>query len=278
MEAKKRTVIVHCHMFKNAGTSFDWSLQRCFGNDFLDHRDDENMKKGAEYLGPFLQKHSNIKAISSHHIRFPLPELPDTQILPAFILRHPIDRVGSVYSFERKQKAQTPGAINAKKMSFKDYVLWRMESTAGGTIRNFQTRSCLDKPKNIIREADFEFAQKRIKNTPLVCIVDNYDDCMVLFEVALRPYFPDIDLSYVRQNVTKGRESSMDKRINNIFVDLGLDVSNEMLANNHWDLMLYLEAKKLIDKLISTKAQVSDLLDCFQKRCQKNLVKSSGHN
>ena len=267
MDSKKRTIIVHCHMFKNAGTSLDWSLQRCFGDDFLDHRDGENMKKGAEYLGPFLQQHSNLKAISSHHIRFPLPELPNTQMLPAFILRHPIDRVGSVYSFERKQEANTPGAINAKKMSFQEYVVWRMEPTVGGVMRNFQTRSCLNKQKNIIREIDFKFAQKRIQKAPLVCLVDNYDECMVLFEQAIRPYYPGIDLSYVRQNVSKGRESSMEKRINKIFSDLGLEVSNEILVNNHWDLQLYLEAKKIIKKSISAVSNFTDLISSFQERC-----------
>ena len=36
----RRKVIIHKHLFKNAGTTFDWSLHKNFGNDFCDHRDD----------------------------------------------------------------------------------------------------------------------------------------------------------------------------------------------------------------------------------------------
>ena len=56
-----RSVIIHNHLFKNAGSSFDWVLQKNFGDDFVDHREDQEMIEGAKYLGPFLQKHKNIK-------------------------------------------------------------------------------------------------------------------------------------------------------------------------------------------------------------------------
>jgi len=32
-----RHVLVHAHIFKNAGTTFDFSLSRFFGHDFVDH-------------------------------------------------------------------------------------------------------------------------------------------------------------------------------------------------------------------------------------------------
>ena len=35
-----RNVILHYHLFKNAGSTLDWSLQRQFGAGFVDHRDD----------------------------------------------------------------------------------------------------------------------------------------------------------------------------------------------------------------------------------------------
>ena len=34
----KRVIMVHTHIFKNAGTSLDWVLQKNFGKNFLDHR------------------------------------------------------------------------------------------------------------------------------------------------------------------------------------------------------------------------------------------------
>ena len=41
-----RPVILHCHLFKNAGSTLDWSLQRQFGSTFIDHRDGDSMRFG----------------------------------------------------------------------------------------------------------------------------------------------------------------------------------------------------------------------------------------
>ena len=40
-----RHIILHGHIFKNAGTTFDWSLQKNFGKNFLDHRKDLLMRR-----------------------------------------------------------------------------------------------------------------------------------------------------------------------------------------------------------------------------------------
>ena len=42
----RRHVLIHAHLFKNAGTTFDFSLQRSFGEQFVDHRDDAGWHAG----------------------------------------------------------------------------------------------------------------------------------------------------------------------------------------------------------------------------------------
>ncbi len=137
-----RPVIVHCHLFKNAGSTLDWSLKRQFGAGFIDHRDDDSMRQGASFLGPYIESHTELSAISSHHVRLPLPVSEEFQILPIIALRHPIDRARSVYDFERRQEADTPGAIHAKKLSFADYIRWRMQPDVSPIIRNFHCSFC----------------------------------------------------------------------------------------------------------------------------------------
>lgn len=158
-----RNVLIHCHMFKNAGSSLDWSLQRSFGSDFIDHRDDADMRSGNGYLKNYLLDNSSIKALSSHHITMPLPELSGVNLLPVFLFRNPLERIGSVYEFEKKQEANTPGSINAKKLNFSDYVRWRMEGNSGATIRDFQTRCCIGSfaARGVrLTDDDFEEAKK----------------------------------------------------------------------------------------------------------------------
>jgi len=267
MTQMERTVIIHCHIFKNAGTTFEWSLERNFGQAFLVHRDDEKMKKGAEYLGPFLYENPNIKALSSHHIKFPLPEIPNTRLLPVFIIRHPIDRIGSIYLFESKKDTHAPKTMTAKNMSFQEYVLWRMNPTNEGLIRNFQTRYCLNEQADVINEEDYKIALKRISEIPLLGLVDYYDESMVLFEEALRPYYPDINLAYIRERVTIGGEKAVEQRVNSILKALTLEVMDILFANNHWDLMLYLETKSIIRERIANVPYFADKLNDFYQRC-----------
>ena len=137
----KRKVIIHKHLFKNAGTTFDWILKNNYGNAFCDHRDDIPMRdKGEKYLINFLEKNPEIKALSSHHIWFTFSPSKSIELIPVYFLRHPIERIRSVYMFERKQQSETSGAKMAKKTNFREYVEWRMRDNVSATIRNFQTR------------------------------------------------------------------------------------------------------------------------------------------
>ena len=65
----RRVVILHGHMFKNAGSTFDWALNKNFGKAFIDHRDDAALLKGGgAYLSDFLNSNPEVKAFSSHHL------------------------------------------------------------------------------------------------------------------------------------------------------------------------------------------------------------------
>ena len=258
----KRVVIVHVHMFKNAGSTFDWSLKQNFGKGFIDHRDDDRMRKGAEYLGPYLKDKKNIKAISSHHIKLPLPDVKGLLCLPVFILRHPVDRIGSVYAFHRKQKANTIGAIKAKEMPFDKYVRWFMDTSKPATLRNFQTRYCsgsLGIIKNITKK-EYEDALQSLYNTPLVGIVERYAESMVLFEQQLKNFFPEIDLSFKKQNVGKRQAESMETRIRNIETELGEETVKLVKENNKYDFMLYDAAQRLLTSRVSDVAGFDERL------------------
>lgn len=257
-------VIVHVHMFKNAGSTFDWSLKKNFGDAFIDHRDDDQMRKGAAYLGPYLKKWRP-KAISSHHIKLPLPEIEGMTLLPAFILRHPIDRIGSVYNFEKRQKANTKGAIKAKEMTFAEFIRWYMEDSSPATIRDFQTRWCSGntgtaKPLN---QKDYEKALTTLKEAPLLGIVEFYDESMVVFEDYLSKYFPGIDLSYKKQNVGKRQAEGLEDRIFRIKEELGDDLVKLVIEKNQYDFMLYEQAKNILDSRIMSTADFDEKMEGF---------------
>lgn len=269
-----RTVIIHNHLFKNAGSTIDWALHRNFSKGFIDHRDDQEMLRGAEYLGKFLLQYPDIRALSTHHLALPLPDLDNVNLLMITMFRHPIERVRSVYNFERKQtRSSTPGAVHARKYDLKQYVEWRMLPDSGVTIRNFHTVKCL--PKNEyklstgVTEDNFLLATQTLRETKMIGLVECFDESIVCFEEYLKQFFPDIDLAYKMQNVCQEKKSSREERIGALRLELGEDTFKKLLDNNSWDLKLYdMASRKLADR-IRKVPNFTQKLEDFQGRCQE---------
>ena len=272
-ETEPRTIIAHGHIFKNAGTSFDWSLRKNFHKGFIDHHDNDQMRRGgASFLGNILEANQGLQAIASHHLYrwMPLPELPGVTVIPCFFVRHPIDRVRSVYTFERHQKSDTPGAIHAKKLNFQDYIIWRLNHKGGGVVMNYQIRYCSGRKGFAIDDALIATTANFLSTEALTGIVDRYDESMVYFEDALQGYFPKIDLSYVRQNVSKGGLSplSMEDKATAVLRELGTEAA-ALEESNRGDLELYALANQALDRQISSISDFSGKLAAFRLRCNK---------
>ncbi|UHQ55864.1 sulfotransferase family 2 domain-containing protein [Microbulbifer sp. YPW16] len=265
-----RLVITHGHIFKNAGTTFDWALRRYFGDAFCDHRDDMPMRsRGVEYLQEFLEENPGIQALSSHHM-CNTSGLEGIKSLPVFFLRHPLLRALSVYSFERKQNSETPGAKAAKKYSFKDYVQWRMEPKVGRTIRDYQVAYLASGPKvsnaRNVGLNHLSSAAKRFGDGSLVGLVEDFDRSMTVIEQELGKHFPNIDLSYLRQNTGRAVKGEQ-RNINYIANELG-EVFDLLVENNSFDLALYRMAKDSLEKKVDKTDNFDALLADYRARCE----------
>jgi hypothetical protein len=268
-----RTVILHGHIFKNAGSTFDWSLERNFGAGFCDHRDDMDMRKGgADYLAGYLAVNSTLNALSSHHLCSSSPKVDGVKIVPCYFFRHPIARVRSVYDFEHKQPEETPGSIHAKKYNFEEYVSWRMRMDVNPTIRDYQLRYCLPKSYDFsaIDEETYGLVTQRLAESALIGVVERYDESIVVFEESLREYFPELDLSYVIQNIgANGRSNrTAEEKASEVLRDLG-EGSDALLAENQYDLALYEFCNKELDKRVSQISGFDRKLIEFKERCNR---------
>jgi len=270
-----RHIILHGHIFKNAGTTFDWSLQKNFGDNFLDHRSDQLMRtQGSDHLLQLLADYPDLQAVSSHHMTRNVPDTSAAKFLQVCMLRHPIERIRSVYDFERKQRGGTPGSKAARSKSFKDYVAWRMMPTVAHTVRNYQTLY-LAGHHGLAADADlagsyFPLACKSIYQDTLVGVVDRYDESMVVLEESLRRYFAEIDLAYVPQNVSRGkrRKASADEVVAGTLAELG-DLQKQVIDHNSYDLALYQLAVSNLEARISGIEGFSGKLSIFRERCQR---------
>jgi hypothetical protein len=234
-------------------------------------------RKGAAYLASYLQARPEVKALSSHHLCNPLPIMEAVRFINVVFMRHPIERIWSVYQYEKKQNGNTPGSKKARKSGFKKYVRWRMREDTSPTIRNFHLRQCsslVSKPFKDIEPEHIAEAFRNVNSSMFVGVVDRYDESMILFERMIRRHDMELDLSYIRQNVMKvGKKRNMNfqERMDFISMKLG-PLYDVVMQNNELDLQFYEHVHKLLDhrirKFISDKEQ---LLADFKERC--NILK-----
>ncbi|MGR3732958.1 sulfotransferase family 2 domain-containing protein, partial [Pseudophaeobacter sp.] len=138
-DTSTRTVILHYHLFKNAGTSLDQILKRNFGDRWVTR--EFSMKGGdnSAQLADWIREEKDAVAFSTHTGAGPVPEIEGVRVVSVMLLRDPIVRIRSAYQFERKQCADTLGARLAKEVDFETYVRTRLEMPHDRQCRNFHT-------------------------------------------------------------------------------------------------------------------------------------------
>ena len=269
-----RDIILHGHIFKNAGTTLDWSLARSFGDAFLDYREDQAMRRqGGRHLAELLAGRCDLVALSSHHLPRDVPALSGVRLHSIYLLRHPLLRIRSVYDFERVQQADTLGAKAAKQMTFREYVAWRMQPDTPPTIRNFQTLYLAKKKRSRAGSArlltQFVDALVFAQSLPVVGIVEQYDESMVLLEEKLRAQLPTLDLAYLPQNVSASPVAAREngQRVALILQELG-ELGNTVIDSNSYDLALYKAAQESLAAATSKLPDFADKLARFRERCR----------
>ena len=248
----QRHIILHYHLFKNAGTSLDHILKQNFKTGWYEH---EGPGAGwrVDAVTEYLQQHPEIVILSSHTALMPIPVLPNTTIYPIIFIRHPIDRIRSIYEFERKQNADTEGARVAKQTDLAGYIKWRLNRKGDRSIRNFQTyRLAFAVPE--IEEgsklSEEERALKALKVLPFVGVVEEFDSSLIRLQEWLKPAFPDVEFKPARVNVTQKEEVTLDKRLDVLKLEIGAELYGEIKKLNDTDFKIY---KASLNLLLASK-------------------------
>src|SRR6184192_3254912 len=131
----KRKVIIHYHIFKNAGTSVDRMLKESLGERWVSwDTDDPGAKISPAEMEAFLLERPEIVAVSSHQV---VPPLPTRQldVFPIIFIRQPIDRAYSAYLFEWKKQKGSDTPVG----EFEEYVHDKFRYPRKNAIEDFQT-------------------------------------------------------------------------------------------------------------------------------------------
>ena len=244
----KKTILIHHHIFKNAGTSFNHALKQYFQNNFFEYDLPNSQVVTNQHLAEFILQHPQALAISSHHACLPTPQGANYQTISSILLRQPLARIESIYKFEHKQQADTEGAIKAKELEFKDYVLWRLEKTPN-MLCNYQTHYCSRTKQSDIKKRptaeSLEIAIINLKNCAIVGTVEQYGNFLEVAKDKLRPFYPDITLNYTFLNRTDPSASRVETVRENLVSKLGQDLVVELEEKNQLDYQLYKVAQNI---------------------------------
>ncbi|MDO3381866.1 sulfotransferase family 2 domain-containing protein [Gilvimarinus algae] len=238
-----RKIIFHYHLFKNAGTSLDSQLKKNVSENQWVTREfpgppEANRKKVSEWL----KEEPSAQVFSSHTACFPPPKMSGVRVLPIIFIRHPIDRLASIYAFERKQGTDNFGAVLARNTNFSGYIESRLAIPRDRLCRNFHTErlAMMYAPKV---GSEMVRAEKALAELPFVGVVDRFDASLVRLERWLHAEgFADFQLEAVKENVSRDGEKTLAERLEDIRQEVGDTVYQKLLDANEDDLILYRQA------------------------------------
>lgn len=201
-----RTVVLHYHLFKNAGTSVDAILQRNFGDRWVS-REFEHADNSAE-VARWIAATPEARAFSSHTASGPLPEIPGTRIVSVIFLRDPIARIRSAHAFERLQRpdpmADPTGRAIAAGTDLAGYVHRRLAIPGDRQCRNFHVARLA--PFVPGPEPEFDRARAALSRFTVLGRVEAFAEAMRRLAAALGDAFPGFDPGPLHENRTEGAE------------------------------------------------------------------------
>ncbi|NKX45444.1 sulfotransferase family 2 domain-containing protein [Roseicyclus persicicus] len=174
--ADERTIILHYHLFKNAGTSVDAILKRNFGDRWVTREFPVRGGNNTALVEDWIRETPEAVAYSSHTMVGPLPRVEGVRVISFLLLRDPIERIRSAYRFERTQAADTWGARLAKELDFEGYVRARLDRPGDRQCRNFQTHRLASMVPGAGTE--LERAQAAIRQLSVVGLVSDLGAAM----------------------------------------------------------------------------------------------------
>lgn len=236
-EGGRRSMVLHYHLFKNAGTSVDEVLRSNFGAGWANAEfPTRGRRPNVDQVEAWIAEHPEVCALSSHTARFPLPRLGELNVVPVIFVRHPLDRIHSAYEFERRQKSETPGSRLAKEADFATYLRARLDKN-DGQCRNFQTSRFAAYPAGD-EGTRLERALAAVDALPFVGLVEDFAQSMTRMEQVLTATFPQFRAFGAKANSWRGG-STLEDRLAQIRAELGPELHAELVAANAEDLALF---------------------------------------
>jgi hypothetical protein len=237
-----KTVILHYHLFKNAGTSLDAALKENFSEadgEWVTKEFPAQPAKNREQVKQWIIDNPQAKCFSSHTAILPVPKIEGVKIIPVLFYRHPIDRIASAYSFEKKQGGDGFGPVLARNTTLAGYVETRLSIQYDRQCRNFHAHRLATMFGE--RQGDEATRAKiAVEKLPFIGVVEQYSNSLKKLEELLENEgFEGIELKPIEKNVSRGLKKSLDDKLTEIKNKLGEDLFTKLIEVNVTDISIW---------------------------------------
>lgn len=265
-----RHVILHHHIFKNAGSSLDAALAGHFGDAFSGIENGGDLVSAAQ-LQMTLREAPKLQALSSHHFSGQnfenvLSEL-GVRAFHVALVRRPWERIISAYNYLSSSDQSDEAALIAKSEEPLYFIKWMLNNQPhqinSPQVNIFANHGFYAKA---VSEVDLERAWSRYRSFALCAPTDRFDEAMVTLEYFCSPaYRPQgLKLHYIRSNVSSPK-AALDA-IRQSLPKMETDLINEM---NRYDEELYHRSSVELDRRISLIPDFPERLAEFKERCAR---------
>jgi hypothetical protein len=231
----KRIFLLHYHFFKNAGTSLDSLLQKAFPAQW-DEREFVGSRIEMESQAlKWISDSPETVCFSTHTYIGPPPRSENWLCIPLVFIRHPLDRIASVYEYERNQNAPGYGPEMAKRLKLEEFV--RERNLIDSQVKNFH----LNRLSTIAGvEPDTRSVAAFLDSLPFVGVVDQFEaSTNRLAEILRIKKMNLLTAGTAFENVNRDVFASLDARLEALRVEVGDEFYQYLKNSNAEDLKLY---------------------------------------
>jgi hypothetical protein len=266
---ENRWLLVHYHIFKNAGSTIIYVLHRTFGSKFTAlHGPSPSSALHGSDVEAFLAAKPELASVSSHHLRYPKPIIPHVILFDICFLRDPMQRLWSMYKYQRRSEPVDEFSLISKldaRAFFSKLLEQHPQMVNDVQVGIVGNRGEYTRPPT---ETDLRVALDYLRQISVLGVVDLFDESALAAEYFLRPTFPTLQFQYVKQNVDPIGSLDLDVEMEKFRSAVGGTIFAELERMNRFDTELVAAARKEVLRrfhmLPSREARVAD----FRKRCR----------
>lgn len=267
-----RFVLVHYHIFKNAGTTIEYILRRTLGRRCVAiHGPDQSGVLSPSEVGEYLAKNPDVVAITSHHIRYPKPILANSVVFDICFLRDPLPRFYSYYRYLRQvtpNDGMTELAAKLEASKFFELLIDEHPNVVNNPqlvfVANAGEYTRPPDPTDLARAAEI------VRTMAVPGVIDIFDRSLIAAEYFLRPAFPELPLHYITLNAAENQvEGKCPPTIGEFRAKLGVKVVTKLRELNRLDEKLVALARAEVNRRFRLVPNLENRIKDFNARCKR---------